>query len=114
MRVWENGSNYSVWVTDYTAKAGTFQPTDNWCPPNLKDKVLQIEMYDEAAAQLGRRLKAGQYWKFPNTRMKLSRGTYNEGGLEKYIEGGLKEAHKAAQLDETDVAENPELEALLE
>lgn len=83
-----------------------FQPTESWCPPNLSDKVLQIEMYGEAAVQLGHRLKAGQYWKFSNTRMKVSRRDC--------IEGSFREAGKAEQLDETDVAEDPELKALLE
>lgn len=58
------------------------------------------------AIKLGReKMKKGQYWRISNVRMKLS--------PEGMMEGSFREAMKAKLLDETDVAEYPELKALL-
>ncbi|KAF8261077.1 hypothetical protein EI94DRAFT_837624 [Lactarius quietus] len=97
---------YSIYVTDYTAKSGTFVDHSEWCPASLADRVLRIEMWRGEAVALAQQMKPGEYWSLDNVRMKLSNGGY--------IEGSFSEAAKARKLSVVDVDTNHHLEALLQ
>ena len=98
---------YSIYVTDYTSKSGTFtEHSSEWCPVSLADRVLRIEMWRGAAVALAQKMKAGEYWFLDNVRMKLSNGGY--------IEGSFSEAAKARKLSVADVDTNHHLQELLQ
>ena len=98
---------YSIYVTDYTSKSGTFaEHSSEWCPVSLADRVLRIEMWRDKAVTLAQRMNPGEYWSLDNVRMKVS----NEG----YIEGSLSEADKARKLSTVDLDLNPHLRALIQ
>jgi hypothetical protein len=97
---------YSIYVTDYTSKAGTFvEHSSDWCPVSLADRVLRIEMWRGEAVALAQQMKPGEYWSLDNVRMK-----YSNGG---YIEGSFSEAAKARKLSVADIDMNHHLLALL-
>jgi hypothetical protein len=98
---------YSIYVTDYTSKPGTFaEYSSEWCPVSLADRVLRIEMWRDKAVTLAQQMKPGEHWSLDNVRMKISNGGY--------IEGTLSEANKARKLSTTDLDTNPHLQALLQ
>ncbi|KAI9511113.1 hypothetical protein F5148DRAFT_1173785 [Russula earlei] len=98
---------YSVYVTDYTSKSGTFvDHSSEWCPASLADRVLRIEMWRDKAVALAQQMNPGEYWSFDNVRMKVSNGGY--------IEGSFSEADKARKLSVSEVDTNPHLQALLQ
>ncbi len=98
---------YSIYVTDYTSKSGTFtEHSSEWCPVSLADRVLRIEMWRDKAVTLAQQMKPGEYWSLDNVRMKLSNGGY--------IEGSFSEAAKARKLSVADVDTNHHLQALLQ
>lgn len=92
-------------MTDYTAKEGTYQNVANWCPANLSNQVLKIEMWYQAAT-LAQSMQRGQYWFIGNVRMKMSTGGF--------LEGTFSETQKAERLDEDQADQRPTLKALLE
>lgn len=97
---------YSIYVTDYTSKPGTFaEHSSEWCPVSLADRVLRIEMWRDKAVTLAQRMNPGEYWSLDNVRMKVSNGGY--------IEGSFSEAAKARKLSTEDLDINPHLQALL-
>ncbi|KAA1469424.1 hypothetical protein DENSPDRAFT_603066 [Dentipellis sp. KUC8613] len=100
-----NGNPYTIYVTDYTANSGLHPATANWCPGNLADKCLKIELWDGAAG-IGPDMKPGEYWSFSNVRMIVSGNGYSEAKF--------KEAHKAEKLAEIDAVTNHNLKLLLE
>ena len=98
---------YSIYVTDYTSKSGTFaEHSSEWCPVSLADRVLRIEMWRDKAVALAQTMTPGEYWSFDNVRMKI-----NTSG---YIEGSFSEAEKARRLSTADVDTLPHLKALLQ
>ncbi|KAI0263356.1 hypothetical protein BC834DRAFT_309854 [Gloeopeniophorella convolvens] len=98
---------YSIYVTDYTAKRGTYTAHGSeWCPASLADRVLRIEMWRAKAAALGARMRPGEIWALDNVRMKVSR--------EGYFEGSFSEADKARRVREDEADVNVHLRALLE
>ena len=98
---------YSIYVTDYTSKSGTFvEHSSEWCPVSLADHVLRIEMWRGDAVALAQQMKPGEYWSLDNVRMKHSNGGY--------IEGSFSEAAKARKLSVTDIDINHHLLALLQ
>jgi hypothetical protein len=98
---------YSIYVTDYTSKPGTFaEYSSEWCPVSLADRVLRIEMWRDKAVTLAQQMDPGEYWSIDNVRMKIS----NSG----QIEGSFSEAHKARKLSTADLDTNPYLQALLQ
>jgi hypothetical protein len=98
---------YSIYVTDYTSKAGAFvEHSNEWCPASLADRVLRIEMWRDKAVALAKRMKPGEYWSLDNVRMKV--------GSAGYIEGSFSEADKARKLSVADVDTCPHLQALLQ
>ena len=97
---------YSIYVTDYTSKSGTFVQHSEWCPVSLADRVLRIEMWRGEAVALGQQMNPGEYWLLDNVRMKLSNGGY--------IEGSFSEAVKARKLSVADIDTNHHLQALLQ
>jgi hypothetical protein len=98
---------YSIYVTDYTSKSGTFsEHSSEWCPASLTNRVLRIEMWREKAVALAQLMNPGEYWSLDNVRMKVSTGGY--------IEGSFSEAAKARKLSVTDVDTNSHLQVLLQ
>jgi len=98
---------YSIYVTDYTSKPGTFaEHSSEWCPVSLADRVLRIEMWRDKAVALAQLMNPGEYWSLDNVRMKVN----NSG----YIEGSFSEADKARKLSTADVDTYPHLQALLQ
>ncbi|KAF8503259.1 hypothetical protein F5888DRAFT_1660166 [Russula emetica] len=98
---------YSIYVTDYTSKPGTFaEHSSEWCPVSLADRVLRIEMWRDKAVTLAQQMNPGEYWSLDNVRMKVS----NAG----YIEGSFSETAKARKLSTADLDTNPHLQALLQ
>ena len=98
---------YSIYVTDYTSKSGTFvEHSNEWCPVSLADHVLRIEMWRGDAVALAQQMKPGEYWSLDNVRMKHSNGGY--------IEGSFSEAAKARKLSVADIDINHHLLALLQ
>jgi len=98
---------YSIYVTDYTSKSGTFvDHSSEWCPASLADRVLRIEMWREKAVALAQGMNAGEYWSLDNVRMKVSSGGH--------MEGSLSEVAKARKLSISDVDTNQYLRALLQ
>ncbi|KAI0306301.1 hypothetical protein B0F90DRAFT_731930 [Multifurca ochricompacta] len=97
---------YSIYVTDYTSKAGTFvEHSSEWCPVSLAERVLRIEMWRDKAVALAQQMKPGDYWSLDNVRMKVSNGGY--------VEGSFSEAAKARKLSITEVDTNLYLQSLL-
>jgi len=96
---------YSLYVTDYTINPKIAPVQGSWCPPELADRILKVEMWD-TASQLGQTMETGQYWFLRNTRMKVS-----DGG---YLEGTMQLAEKVRRVNEDDVPMDPHLKALLE
>lgn len=96
---------YNLYVTDYTVNPKITPVQGSWCPPELSDRILKVEMWD-SASQLGQTMEQGEYWFLRNTRMKISHSGY--------IEGTMQLAEKVQKLDENDSAGNPHLQALLE
>jgi hypothetical protein len=98
---------YSIYVTDYTSKTGTFtEHSSEWCPASLADRVLRIEMWRGKAVALAQRMKPGEYWSLDNVRMKFSSNGH--------IEGSFSEADKARKLSVADVDTCHHLQALLQ
>ena len=96
---------YSLYVTDYTINPKITPVQSSWCPPDLSDRILKVEMWD-SASQLGQTMKPGEYWFLRNTRMKIS-----DAG---YLEGTMQLAEKVRKLDEDDLTRDPHLQTLLE
>ncbi|KAF7980156.1 hypothetical protein HWV62_39613 [Athelia sp. TMB] len=96
---------YSVYVTDYTRNPATAPVQAEWCPPELGDCILKVEMWDAASA-LAQTMETGEYWFLRNCRIKASTGGY--------LEGTMQLAEKVAKLDESDAEFNTHLAALLQ
>lgn len=77
----------------------------NWCPPELADRVLKIEMWD-SASQLAQTMEKGEYWFLYNTRMKISPGGY--------VEGTMQLVEKVKKLEESDSIKDQHFIALLQ
>jgi hypothetical protein len=93
---------YSLYVTDYTANHEITPIQASWCPPELADRVLKIELW-QAASELGPKMLRGEYYSIQNNRLKVSRGGF--------VEGTFTEANKLRKLNDSD--NNPHLQALL-
>lgn len=96
---------YSLYVTDYTINPKVTPVQGSWCPPELADRILKIEMWD-AAGQLGQTMETGEYWFLRNTRMRV-----NGYG---YLEGTMQLADKVRKLNENDMLVDRHLQALLQ
>jgi hypothetical protein len=96
---------YSLYVTDYTINPKIIPVQGSWCPPELAERILKVEMWD-TASQLGQTMEPGEYWFLRNTRMKISGSGY--------LEGTIQLADKVRRLDESDPTRDSHLEALLE
>jgi hypothetical protein len=96
---------YSLYVTDYTINPKITPVQGSWCPPELADRILKVEMWD-TAGQLGQTMETGEYWFLRNARMKVS----GDG----YLEGTMQLAEKVQKLNENDSLTDPHLKALLE
>lgn len=94
---------YSLYVTDYTANRMMAGIQAEWCPPELGDRILKVEMWDNANA-LAQTMETGEYWFLRNCRMKVSTGGY--------LEGTMQQADKVVKL-EANETDNPHLAALL-
>lgn len=79
------------------------QQQPDWCPPDLTDKVLQIEMWD-SSREKAVTMEPGQFYLLRNVRMRR-----NGGG---YLEGKMSE-DKITQLDVDELEDQPHLAALL-
>jgi hypothetical protein len=94
-----------LYVTDYTSNPKVTPVQGSWCPPELSDRILKVEMWD-TASQLAQIMEPGEYWFLRNARMKVS-----DSG---YVEGTMQLAEKVRKLDENDPVLDPYLAALLE
>jgi hypothetical protein len=100
-----NNDVYSLYVTDYTINPKITPVQGSWCPPELSDYILKVEMWD-TASQIAQTMEPGEYWFLRNARMKVS-----DSG---YIEATMQLAEKVQKLDEKAPALDPHLEVLLE
>ncbi|KZP21160.1 hypothetical protein FIBSPDRAFT_519794 [Athelia psychrophila] len=96
---------YSLYVTDYTPNSQMTPVQAEWCPPELGDRILKVEMWDSASA-LGQTMETGEYWFLRNCKMKVSRGGY--------LEGTMQEARGVVKLEESESDHHPHLAALLQ
>ena len=96
---------HSLFVTDYTSNEQTGVVQDKWCPSSISDKVLRIEMWDDAA-EMGPSMKPGEIYSIRNARMITNHYTG-------YLQAKLQQ-NKMLRLTETDAATNPHLKNLLE
>ena len=95
---------YSLYVTDYTHNPDMVPIDRDWCPPSLSDKVLKLELFQEAALK-GPEMKAGEYYFIGNCRMKRSTGGY--------LEATFSQVNKMRKLDEDALEDEPRLVDLL-
>ena len=95
---------YTLYVTDYTHNGQMRSVQSNWCPNSLSDYVLQMEMWDDAAA-IAQTMREGNYYLIKNARMRN-----NSAG---YLEGKVAQS-KIIQLKEEDGQRNSHLQTLLE
>jgi hypothetical protein len=99
-----NNEVFSLYVTDYT-KHDLMTPVQaDWCPPELNDCALKIEMWD-AASKIGPTMEPGTYYAMSNVRMRISRGGYLEAKVV---------LPKITRLSEEDAGRIPHLKELLE
>lgn len=77
----------------------------DWCPLQLADRVLKIELFN-AAAEKGPQMNAGEFYNIKNARMKVSAGGY--------LEATFSELRKLRKLDEDALEGEAEFEALLQ
>ncbi|KAI0934827.1 hypothetical protein AcW1_006221 [Taiwanofungus camphoratus] len=96
---------YSIYVTDYTRNPAITPIEADWCPPQLADKVLKVELWLDAS-QLGPSLESGGYYFMGNNRMKVSSGGY--------MEATISAKDKIKKLDEDELEGQPHLQALLQ
>jgi len=96
---------YSVYVTDYTPNSQLYPVQATWCPPELSNRVLKIEMWPPAN-DFATSMTQGEFYSIRNNRMKVSNGGY--------VEASFSEVHKLRKLDETDTENEPHLQALLQ
>ncbi|KAK2466765.1 hypothetical protein APHAL10511_001023 [Amanita phalloides] len=75
-----NNEVFSLYVTDYTRHDLMTPLQADWCPLELNDRVLKIEMWD-GAAKHGPQMEPGAYYAMANARMRLSRGGYLEAKM---------------------------------
>ncbi|KAH9952071.1 hypothetical protein B0H21DRAFT_12289 [Amylocystis lapponica] len=99
-----NNQVYSLYVTDYTRNPSISAVQRDWCPPSLAEQVLKMEMWGDAA-ELGPKMKPGEYYFMGNSRMKIG-----EGGD---LEGTISEVQKIRKMDEDMLEGEPHFEALL-
>ncbi|KAH7923468.1 hypothetical protein BV22DRAFT_1068672 [Leucogyrophana mollusca] len=95
----------SVYVTDYTSSPRLHPIQASWCPPELSNYILKMEMWD-AAANLARTMEPGDLWYLYNSRV-----IENRLG---YMEGRMQLDEKVCKLDERLADNNPHLQALLQ
>lgn len=96
---------YSLYATDYTKNSMMTPVQGVWCPPELADRILKIEMWDAAGA-LAQTMEPGEYWFLRNCRMKQSQGGY--------LEGTMQLAEKVVRLEASEAEHNPHFAALLQ
>jgi hypothetical protein len=99
-----NNEVYSLYVTDYTRNDLITPVQADWCPPELNDHVLKMEMWD-AASKIGTTMEPGTYYAMSNARMRFSRGGYLEAKMV---------LPKITRLSEEDAGRIPHLKELLE
>jgi hypothetical protein len=98
------GSTYAtVYVTDYTSTLGA-TAVHNWCPEDLHDKLLRVEMSD-TSRQTAAKMQTGEYWQLNNVRVKQSAGG---------VEARIREGNKQSKLEPDDRIKHLPLGALLE
>lgn len=95
---------YSLYITDYTRHDQGTPVQADWCPPELSDYVLKMEMWD-SASKIGPTMEPGTYYAISNARMRFSRGGYLEAKMV---------LPKITRLNEDEAARMPHLKDLLE
>jgi len=96
---------YSLYVTDYTVNKEIQPVTATWCDPLLADRVLKVEMWNNAAEYARSMMRAGDYYFLGNNRMKISGNGY--------VVGTMSEDEKIRKLDEAEEERHPLLQDLL-
>ncbi|CAL1705544.1 unnamed protein product [Somion occarium] len=95
---------YNLYVTDYTRNELFIPQQSDWCPPGLLDRVLQIEMWDDAALA-AEDMQPGEFYLLRNVRMRYSQG----GGM-----AGKLVENKITKLDVDELDSQPYLAELLQ
>ncbi|KAI0807789.1 hypothetical protein C8Q74DRAFT_1322450 [Fomes fomentarius] len=95
---------YTLFVTDYTCHPSASPTQGSWCPPQLAEIVMPVELWEGATA-VGPKMQPGEFYSIRNIKLRLSGGGYMEG---KMVEG-----EKITKLDEDELENQPHLVALL-
>ena len=95
---------FSLYITDYTRNDKGKPVQGDWCPPELSDYVVKMEMWD-SASKVGPTMKPGTYYTMSNARMRMSRGGYLEAKMV---------LPKITRLNEDEAARIPHFKDLLE
>jgi hypothetical protein len=96
---------YSVYVTDYTANDQMHTIAAKWCDTLLANRVLKIEMWEDAATFARESMKPGEYYFLNNVKMKIGRAGY--------VEGTMTYPEKNRKLLEEDAERSPHWRELL-
>jgi hypothetical protein len=94
----------TVYVTDYTPVRGGASVSAKWCPQDLQDKVLKVEMWD-AALKTAEEMHEGEYWSLNNVKARQSGGGY--------LEAKIQEGKKQRKASTDDARDSLQLGALL-
>ena len=96
---------FSLFVTDYTRNPLAHLVQAKWCPPQLSERVLKIELFGRASEE-GPNMKIGEYYHIRNVRMKMGAGGY--------LEATFSESWKMRRLNEHEADGEPHFQALLQ
>lgn len=88
-----------LYVTDYTHNTMARPETASWCPITLKDKILQIAMWDSAKGE-ATQMETGCFYSLKNVKIMA-------------CEGKMNEDKKIKKLDVDELERHPHLVSLL-
>lgn len=105
LNTYENSNGvWSVYVTDYSLNAELPSVDTSWSLPSLVNRILKIEMWDDAAP-VAATMQSGQYYDIKNVQMKISAGGY--------WEAKVNDGRKIRKLDDDELESEPHLAELL-
>ncbi len=91
-------------MTDYTSNDGLPVVDASWSDSSLAKKILKAEMWD-SSAEVAANMQSGEYYSIRNMKMRVSGGGY--------LEAKSAEGRKIRKLDDDELENEPELQALL-
>jgi hypothetical protein len=100
-----SNDTFTLYVTDYTSNSQMRPVATRWCDPLLADRILTIEMWEEARNYAKDNMEPGEFYFLGNARMKV--------GSDGYAVGTISEVHKSRRLLEKDAQRDGPLKELL-